>query len=161
MLFSLYGVAVSEGQGVTRRMRGRSHEGARQGATRHLAILDGGGGDVWRRAAILTHTIPVCTFEFLYTHCNSQQAQLVGVIALESLLFRPHGGGSTYLTVFSSTCPFSLRYLRLRFSTVSPPGRFPRGDLHCAGHIRRPWQELRNPMYSKNYQDLEPPFEVY
>lgn len=89
--------------------------------TRDILAFRGLEGEVWRRVAISTHTTPVVThFAFLYAPCNSQQAQLVGVIALESLLFPPHGGGSRNLTVSSSsTCVFFTT--ALFFSPLSLP----------------------------------------
>jgi hypothetical protein len=87
-----------------------------------------GGGRQGGEQPLSTHTFLLLRIQFLYARCNSQQAQLVSVVALEMLLFPPHGGrdqsdrlfsSSVFLfSLFSSALSLSRAFLSRRSAAV-------------------------------------------
>ncbi len=99
-----------------------------------LRDLDGVQGGLEESSHFHAHFLLLLRIQFLYARCNSQQAQLVSVVALEMLLFPTHGGRSQSGRLFSSSVFF---YFPSSLLHCLSPGRFSQGDLRCAGHIRQ------------------------
>jgi len=98
------------------------------------------------------HFLLLLRIQFLYARCNSQQAQLVSVVALEMLLFPPHGGRSQSDRFFSS----SVFLLSVFSSALSLSRAFlSRRSALCRSH-QATRQELRKPhvLYNKNLESF-------